>query len=428
MKEAAVAIINAEEGGNDDESTDGMRLVQLLITCAEAVAYRDKSHASALLSELRSSVLVFGSSFQRVASCFVQGIANRLSLVQPLGIVGFIAPMMNIMDISCDKKEETLRFVYEIFPHIQFQTIGDELMKYAKDLGINLEFWMLESNLENLRPDDIKLSKTQATMDRSSWEDLWNSVLQMIHALSPKVLVLVEQDSSHNGPFFLGRFMEALHYYSAIFDSLDAMLPRLSLSGNHIIIWKLDLRIKCLSKVGSPYHNTNEFANLHLVVGAAAAVVGGLGASGVKREVEETYIMVKPDGVQRGLVGEIISRFEKKGFKLTGLKLFQCPKELAEEHYKDLKSRPFFPKLINYITSGPVVCMAWEGVGVVASARKLIGSTDPLQAEPGTRRVSVQTGRNVVHGSDSPENGKREIGLWFKEGDYVSGYQLKHLG
>ncbi|KAM5571751.1 hypothetical protein ABKV19_012036 [Rosa sericea] len=135
--------------------------------------------------------------------------------------------------------------------------------------------------------------------------------------------------------------------------------------------------------------------------------------------VEETYIMVKPDGVQRGLVGEIISRFEKKGYKLTGLKLFQCPRDLAEEHYKDLKSKSFFPKLIEYIVSGPVVCMAWEGVGVVASARKLIGSTDPLQAEPGTIRgdLAVQTGRNVVHGSDSPENGKREIALWFKEGE-----------
>ncbi|KAI4319045.1 hypothetical protein MLD38_032693 [Melastoma candidum] len=136
-------------------------------------------------------------------------------------------------------------------------------------------------------------------------------------------------------------------------------------------------------------------------------------------DVEETYIMVKPDGVQRGLVGEIISRFEKKGFKLTGLKLFQCPKEVAEEHYKDLRSKPFFPKLIDYITSGPVVCMAWEGVGIVASARKLIGSTNPLQAEPGTIRgdLAVQTGRNIVHGSDSPENGKREIALWFKEGE-----------
>ncbi|XWS60315.1 hypothetical protein CRYUN_Cryun07bG0025400 [Craigia yunnanensis] len=119
------------------------------------------------------------------------------------------------------------------------------------------------------------------------------------------------------------------------------------------------------------------------------------------------------------LVGEIISRFERKGFKLTGLKLFQCPKELAEEHYKDLKAKSFYPKLIDYITSGPVVCMTWEGVGVVASARKLIGSTDPLQAEPGTIRgdLSIQTGRNVVHGSDSPENGKRETALWFKEGE-----------
>ncbi|VFQ93716.1 unnamed protein product [Cuscuta campestris] len=136
-------------------------------------------------------------------------------------------------------------------------------------------------------------------------------------------------------------------------------------------------------------------------------------------ETQQTYIMIKPDGVQRGLVGEIISRFERKGFKLIGLKLFQCPNELAEEHYKDLKSKPFFPKLIKYITSGPVVCMAWEGIGVVASARKLIGATNPLDALPGTIRgdFSLQTGRNVIHGSDSPENGEREIDLWFKEGE-----------
>lgn len=143
-------------------------------------------------------------------------------------------------------------------------------------------------------------------------------------------------------------------------------------------------------------------------------------------QVDVTYIMIKPDGVQRGLVGDIISRFEKKGFKLTGLKLFQCPKELAEEHYKDLSSKSFFPKLIDYITSGPVVCMAWEGIGVVASARKLIGATNPLQAEPGTIRgdLAVQTGRNVVHGSDSPENGKREIALWFKEGELCEWTQV----
>lgn len=134
---------------------------------------------------------------------------------------------------------------------------------------------------------------------------------------------------------------------------------------------------------------------------------------------EKSYVMIKPDGVQRGLVGEIISRFERKGFVIKGLKLFRCPTELAEEHYKDLSSKPFFPKLVKYITSGPVVCLALEGPGVVASARKLIGVTNPLQAEPGTIRgdLGIETGRNVIHGSDSPDNGEREIGLWFKEGE-----------
>ncbi|KAG0476686.1 hypothetical protein HPP92_013527 [Vanilla planifolia] len=133
-------------------------------------------------------------------------------------------------------------------------------------------------------------------------------------------------------------------------------------------------------------------------------------------EVQETYVMVKPDGVQRGLVGEIISRFENKGFLLKGLKLFKCSKELAEEHYQELKGKHFYPKLIEYITSGPVVCMAWEGIGVVSSVRKLIGATNPLQAEPGTIRgdLAIYPGRNVVHGSDSPENGHREVALWFK--------------
>eukprot|EP00850_Spirogloea_muscicola_P000428 SM000002S05508 [mRNA] locus=s2:276989:278468:- [translate_table: standard] len=128
--------------------------------------------------------------------------------------------------------------------------------------------------------------------------------------------------------------------------------------------------------------------------------------------------MVKPDGVQRGLVGDIISRFERKGFLLRGLKLYQTPEDLAKEHYKDLSSKPFYGKLVEYILSGPI----WEGSGVVASARKLIGVTNPLQAEPGTIRgdLAVEVGRNVVHGSDSPENGEREIGLWFEESEIVS--------
>eukprot|EP00195_Chlamydomonas_chlamydogama_P010547 CAMPEP_0202900414 /NCGR_PEP_ID=MMETSP1392-20130828/11540_1 /ASSEMBLY_ACC=CAM_ASM_000868 /TAXON_ID=225041 /ORGANISM="Chlamydomonas chlamydogama, Strain SAG 11-48b" /LENGTH=190 /DNA_ID=CAMNT_0049586797 /DNA_START=36 /DNA_END=608 /DNA_ORIENTATION=+ len=139
-------------------------------------------------------------------------------------------------------------------------------------------------------------------------------------------------------------------------------------------------------------------------------------AVAVKAEI--SYVMIKPDGVQRGLVGEIISRFERKGFKLRGLKLYQTPKDVAEEHYKDLASKPFYPALVGYITSGPVVAMVWEGKGVVASARKLIGATNPLASEPGTIRgdFAIEVGRNVIHGSDSPENGERETALWFKEG------------
>ena len=114
-------------------------------------------------------------------------------------------------------------------------------------------------------------------------------------------------------------------------------------------------------------------------------------------------------------MGDIIGRFERKGFKLTALKMFVPPRSLAEEHYKDLASKPFFKDLVDYIVSGPVVAMVWQGDGVVASARKLIGATNPLSAEPGTIRgdYAVQTGRNVVHGSDSPENGERETALWF---------------
>lgn len=132
--------------------------------------------------------------------------------------------------------------------------------------------------------------------------------------------------------------------------------------------------------------------------------------------------MIKPDGVQRGLVGDIISRFERKGFTLRALKLYQCPRDVAEEHYKDLKSKPFFPALVDYILSGPVVCMVWEGEGVVKSARLLIGATNPLEAAPGTIRgdYAVMVGRNVVHGSDSAENGVRETALWFGEDSLVA--------
>ncbi|MEM9948749.1 MAG: nucleoside-diphosphate kinase [Cyanobacteria bacterium P01_D01_bin.36] len=133
--------------------------------------------------------------------------------------------------------------------------------------------------------------------------------------------------------------------------------------------------------------------------------------------MEKSFIMIKPDGVQRGLVGDIIGRFETKGFKLVGLKQMEVSRELAEAHYAVHKERPFFKGLVDYIISAPVVAMVWEGEGVIASARKLIGATNPLESEPGTIRgdFGITIGRNIIHGSDAPETAASEIKLWFGE-------------
>ena len=138
--------------------------------------------------------------------------------------------------------------------------------------------------------------------------------------------------------------------------------------------------------------------------------------------MERTFLAVKPDGVQRGLVGEIIRRFESKGFTLVGLKLLKVSRELAEQHYGEHKEKPFFAGLVDFITSGPVVAMVWEGDGVVASARKIIGATNPLTSEPGTIRgdLAVNVGRNIIHGSDAIETAQREIKLWFQDEELVS--------
>lgn len=131
---------------------------------------------------------------------------------------------------------------------------------------------------------------------------------------------------------------------------------------------------------------------------------------------ERTYIMVKPDGVQRGLVGEIIARFEKRGFFLRALKQCSPSEDLLKQHYSDLSEKPFFGKLVTYMLSGPVVSMVWEGKGVVATGRKMLGETNPLNSAPGTIRgdFCIDVGRNICHGSDSVESAKKEIALWFK--------------
>jgi len=137
---------------------------------------------------------------------------------------------------------------------------------------------------------------------------------------------------------------------------------------------------------------------------------------------ERTFIMLKPDAVHRGLVGEIIKRFEKKGFKLVAMKMMHASKELLEQHYADLSKKGFFPDLIAYMASGPVVPMVWEGLNAVKTGRVMLGETNPAASAPGSIRgdLCIQVGRNICHGSDAVDSAKKEIALWFKEEQLVS--------
>lgn len=137
--------------------------------------------------------------------------------------------------------------------------------------------------------------------------------------------------------------------------------------------------------------------------------------------MERTLVLVKPDGVQRGLIGEVIARLERRGLKLVAMKLMRVDDDLARRHYGEHVDRPFFPGLVRFITSAPVVAMAWEGGGAVQVVRDTMGSTNPAQAAPGTIRadLAVDIGRNLVHGSDSPESAERELGLFFEAGDFL---------
>lgn len=130
---------------------------------------------------------------------------------------------------------------------------------------------------------------------------------------------------------------------------------------------------------------------------------------------ERTFVLLKPDAVQRVLVGRIVTRFEMRGLKLLGLKMMRVSRKLAESYYAEHRGKPFFDPLMTYITSGPVVAMVLEGEGAVAIVRKMMGKTNSAEAEPGTIRgdFALTIGRNVIHGSDSPESAAREIGLFF---------------
>jgi nucleoside-diphosphate kinase len=133
-------------------------------------------------------------------------------------------------------------------------------------------------------------------------------------------------------------------------------------------------------------------------------------------------VLVKPDAVQRGLIGEVISRLERRGLRLVAAKFIKVSKKLAETHYAIHKGKPFYDGLIAYITSAPVMAMVWEGPQAVAAVRQTMGSTRPVEAAPGSVRhdFALEVGRNLTHASDSVENGKKEVNLWFKRTDLVN--------
>ena len=139
--------------------------------------------------------------------------------------------------------------------------------------------------------------------------------------------------------------------------------------------------------------------------------------------MERTLILIKPDAMQRGLAGEIIARFERRGLRIIGMKLMQVPDELARRHYAEHEGKGFYDGLIQYITSSPIIALAFEGTNAIEAARQTRGKTNPLQAAPGTIRgdLGLETGRNLVHGSDSPESAARELTLFFNDGE-ITGY------
>ena len=138
--------------------------------------------------------------------------------------------------------------------------------------------------------------------------------------------------------------------------------------------------------------------------------------------MERTLVLVKPDGVQRGLIGEIIGRLERRGLRLVAAKFIQVSQELAETHYAIHQGKPFYTGLIKYITSAPVMAMVWEGPNAVAAIRQTMGATRPTEAAPGSIRhdFALEVGRNLTHASDSVENGEKEVALWFSPSELVN--------
>lgn len=203
-------------------------------------------------------------------------------------------------------------------------------------------------------------------------------------------------------------------YFRLLSDNKSLIMPKTTFFWLFLVFW-LHSTVSSVLKTSfngscAPNYNQCDESKVFLCLRTMAA------------KTERTFIAVKPDGVQRGLIGEIVKRFEQKGFRLVAMKFLQASEDLLKQHYIDLKDRPFYPGLVKYMSSGPVAAMVWEGLNVVKTGRVMLGETNPADSKPGTIRgdFCIEVGRNIIHGSDSVDSANKEISLWFKPEELVS--------
>jgi len=236
-----------------------------------------------------------------------------------------------------------------------------------------------------------------------------------------KVKLTEQSDATHTISYEL---IESIPHISVMSAVHTISLRRVSHDNTTLIEWTSDFSRDASHDVTAD----SKFKKLEFFKDLREALSRGCGKESKESKAytgvpgtrhERTFLAVKPDGVQRALVGEIIARFERRGFQLVGMKFLTPTKAQAEGHYAEHKARPFFPGLVNFFSSGPIVAMVWQGEKVIDMSRQLVGKTKPWESAPGTIRgdFAVTTGRNIIHGSDGPESAQREIGFWFKSSE-----------
>ncbi|MES1908123.1 MAG: Nucleoside diphosphate kinase A [Cercozoa sp. M6MM] len=235
---------------------------------------------------------------------------------------------------------------------------------------------------------------------------------------------IVELNRITRRPFTIFGFVALYLPFHIAGTLVSQLMDRENLKPKHI--WDAEQQWESLKGERELYDKILNVTKPNLNVSSGVVEAAEVPLAGVAgTNAERTFIAIKPDGVQRQLVGEIIARFEKKGYKLVGLKMVQPTLEMAQQHYSDLSDKPFFAGLTKYFSSGPIVCMCFEGKNVIKTGRKLLGETNPLASPIGSIRgdFALDLGRNIIHGSDSVDSAKKELEFWFKE-DEVCDYGL----